>query len=315
MMAVPLHRACVSMEPARLLLVDDEPRILRSLERVFRPHYAVRATSDPQQALQWCAREHFHAVLCDQRMPQLSGVELLRAIRLQAPDTVRLLLTGYADLPALIASINDGEIFRYLTKPWVQSVLLDTVAHAVQLGLQLERLQHGQAPLRRASMAVPVMVYDDDPDSATRLAAALGERYAVTGCSELDPLLQFCAGQPAPILVAETELGGISSVATLRSLRQACPDLIIVALAARTDASTLVQLVNECQVFRFLAKPAGVQRLVEALGAAAVLQQRLASATGPSQAVLAARTAPAARPDRLARRILEYFRTTRRREA
>ena len=74
--------------------------------------------SDPLRALERLAKEPVHIVVSDQRMPQMSGAELLTQVREMAPDCLRILLTGYSDLDAAVEALNSGGIFRYLTKPW-----------------------------------------------------------------------------------------------------------------------------------------------------------------------------------------------------
>jgi len=122
----------------RILLVDDEERILRSLGMLLRMHYQVFATSDGHEALAILKREKIHVLISDQRMPIMTGTELLRQARAIAPDTIRILLTGYADADAALEAVNDGEIFRYINKPWGPKELRDTIAQAVQIAQTLD---------------------------------------------------------------------------------------------------------------------------------------------------------------------------------
>ena len=103
--------------PVRILFVDDEERILRSLALQFRRHYEVLTESDPLRALQRLREEDIHVLVSDQRMPQMSGAQLLAEAREIAPNTLRILLTGYSDLDAAVEALNNGGIFRYLPKP------------------------------------------------------------------------------------------------------------------------------------------------------------------------------------------------------
>lgn len=108
----------MSPSPVRILFVDDEERILRSLAMQFRRHYEVLTESDPRRALERLKTERIQVLVSDQRMPQMSGAELLAQARERYPETLRILLTGYSDLDAAVDALNDGGIFRYLTKPW-----------------------------------------------------------------------------------------------------------------------------------------------------------------------------------------------------
>jgi putative nucleotidyltransferase with HDIG domain len=116
-----------------ILLVDDEAGILRACKRVLRRDgYTIFTTTDTDEALQ-LAREHeFAVVISDQRMPVMQGTELLEQIRQIQPACVRIILTGYADISAAIDAINKGAVWRFLSKPWDDSQLKSTIAHAVE---------------------------------------------------------------------------------------------------------------------------------------------------------------------------------------
>lgn len=123
-------------EPATVLFVDDEASILSALRRLFRPlGYRVLLAESGAEALEILAREPVDLVLSDMRMPGMDGAQLLAAVRERHPNLMRLLLTGYADITSTIAAINEGEIQRYVSKPWDD--------HALQLAVKdaLERRQ------------------------------------------------------------------------------------------------------------------------------------------------------------------------------
>ncbi len=102
-----------------ILCVDDEENILSSLKRLFRPlGAAVLTAGSGSRALELMQQHAVHIVISDMRMPEMDGATLLERICQQWPDTVRILLTGYADIGATIAAINRGQIYRYLDKPW-----------------------------------------------------------------------------------------------------------------------------------------------------------------------------------------------------
>lgn len=116
-----------------ILLVDDEAPILKALTRVLQHEgYLLRATTSPTEAVELLRGEEIHLVISDHTMPGMTGLEVLRMARLLRPDTVRVILTGNADLSMALQAINQGEIYRFLTKPWDNNELLLTV----RLGLQ-----------------------------------------------------------------------------------------------------------------------------------------------------------------------------------
>jgi response regulator RpfG family c-di-GMP phosphodiesterase len=101
-----------------LLVVDDEGEILYSLRRLLRKEYDFHAAQSGYEGLKVLERVPIQVVMADQRMPEMTGVDFLAQVRAGYPDTTRLLLTGYADLPAVIDAINRGHVFAYITKPW-----------------------------------------------------------------------------------------------------------------------------------------------------------------------------------------------------
>lgn len=112
-------RVSEKLERPTILFVDDDPDIQPTYRLIFRSEYRVLIASGGRQALSLLENEPEVAVaVVDQKMPEMSGVELLGVIREKYPDIVRILLTGYSDLEAAVSSINTGGVYRYLRKPW-----------------------------------------------------------------------------------------------------------------------------------------------------------------------------------------------------
>lgn len=112
-----------------LLLVDDEENILSALNRIFREEkiYEIITAHDAQDALQKISKTAVDIVISDQRMPGMGGAELLKEIRDTHPDSIRFLLSGYADVEAIISAINEGDIYRFIKKPWNNEEIKDLV--------------------------------------------------------------------------------------------------------------------------------------------------------------------------------------------
>ncbi len=118
---------------SRLLVVDDDEAMLMILqETLHREGYEVVTTTSPLEALDKVAVDTFSVIVSDQRMPEMSGVELLGQIQKIQPEATRILLTGVVDLKTVIDCINKGEIYRFLMKPWLHEELLMTMRNAVQ---------------------------------------------------------------------------------------------------------------------------------------------------------------------------------------
>jgi DNA-binding NtrC family response regulator len=117
----------------RLLFVDDEQRVLNSMRIMFRRQFELYLASGGEDALAIIRENDIDVIVADHRMPYMTGVEVLTQVRSISPRTVRILLTGYADLDAVEGSINDGEVFRFLTKPCAPEQLKETISLAARL--------------------------------------------------------------------------------------------------------------------------------------------------------------------------------------
>ena len=111
--------------------MDDEPSVLSSLKRLLRrENYRVLTANSGEEALALLAEHEVGVILTDQRMPGMTGTELLTRVRVMRPRTVRMVLSGYTGLESLTDAINRGEIFKFLTKPWDETDLLETIREA-----------------------------------------------------------------------------------------------------------------------------------------------------------------------------------------
>lgn len=117
----------------RLLFVDDEKRVLNSMRAMFRRDYELFLTTRGDEALKIIAEQPIDVLVADQRMPIMTGVEVLSAARKCSPGTVRILLTGYSDLAAIEGAMNEGEVFRFLNKPCAATELRGTISEAAQI--------------------------------------------------------------------------------------------------------------------------------------------------------------------------------------
>jgi two-component system sensor histidine kinase/response regulator len=115
----------------KILVVDDEVANLRSLERIFRKSHTVLTAQSGTEALSLLEQHDVALLISDQRMPEMTGIELLKKTVQLRPHMVRILLTGYTDVSTLIDAINCGHVYRYITKPWNNDDLGLTVSRAL----------------------------------------------------------------------------------------------------------------------------------------------------------------------------------------
>ncbi len=240
-----------------LLFVDDEERILRSLRMLFAANYRVLATTDGNEALEILKREKVHALISDQRMPVMAGVDLLRQAREIAPNTMRLLLTGYSDIEAIVGSINDGEVFRYINKPWNADDIRSIVGEAAEIAISLER---APAPAQQAgSEPMSILLIDDCRETAAELSALIKESlpptFSLDWATGLGEAMSVLEQKNVSVVVSEVRVGGEDMTPFLKTLKRFKPHIVTVVLTSFRDTSQLVGLINQGQVHRVLPKP------------------------------------------------------------
>lgn len=120
-------------EPATILIVDDEVRVLEALARSLEDEFDVKTAASVKEANAIMEKEWVQVILCDQRMPDTTGVEYLATVREQWPGVIRMIISGYTDAEDIIKGVNDAGIYQYITKPWHPENLVLTLKNAVHL--------------------------------------------------------------------------------------------------------------------------------------------------------------------------------------
>src|SRR6476646_9620860 len=113
-----------------LLIVDDEPNVCDSVHDLLRREFRVLKAHSADEGYRIMQEEEVHIVMSDQRMPQITGVELLTKVKSRYPQAIRMLFTGFADLESIVAAINQGHVFQFLKKPWMPEELEAAVRQA-----------------------------------------------------------------------------------------------------------------------------------------------------------------------------------------
>ena len=241
-------------EPIRILFVDDEERILRSLALQFRREYEVLTESDPCRALERLKSESVQIIVSDQRMPQMSGAELLAQARQIAPDTLRILLTGYSDLDAAVEALNSGGIFRYLTKPWDQQEMAFTLRQAAQIAARQLQAPKVSAAIPQAALNV-LLLDEDAPTLGVVAEFCVAGGHRLLRAASLSEAVALLNSQPIDLLVSDLQVAGEDTAPLLKSLAQAHPRLLSLVVTPFCDTQALLKLINEAQIFRYLPKP------------------------------------------------------------
>jgi len=153
-----------------LLIVDDEPDVCDSVHDLLRREFRVLRANSAAEGYRLLQEEDVHIVMSDQRMPEISGVELLSQIKTRNPQAIRMLFTGFADLESVISAINHAHVYRFLKKPWQPEELEGAVRQAA---LEYERLSRAAEERERLLSRVD--------DLQTRVAALETELRRIAG--------------------------------------------------------------------------------------------------------------------------------------
>lgn len=247
------------MSKPTLLLIDDEERILRSLRMLFFVGYNVRITTNPDEALAILRNEQVHVIVSDQRMPLMQGSELLRQACDISPATMRILLTGYADLEASIASVNEGEVFRYLMKPWDAELVKKVVAEAASIAETSFALKASFSAtdkvVQKLGAKPRVLVMDNDETTARTVHETLGDRCDIIWAADAQHAMEELAKQDVSVVVSELILGEVNVGYILKTIKQLNPSTQCIVLTSFNDTARLIELINQAQISRFLPKP------------------------------------------------------------
>ncbi|MGH7341964.1 MAG: response regulator, partial [Candidatus Rokuibacteriota bacterium] len=285
---------------ARILFVDDEERIVNALRSIFRANYHVFTATNGAEALEFVRKFQPHVIVSDQRMPQMTGVELLRRVKGLAPNTVRMLLTGYSDLAATVGSINDGEVFRFISKPWdnqeIQAIVADAAAIAIDLAAT-----HVSPPILPDRMDAGILVIEAGDETLRAVTRLVGGACPVFHAKSLEESLTRLETHEIALIVADIASRGEDIVAAFKALKQERPEILAIVLTEASDSELVIELINQAQIFRFINKPVNPKLLRQHAQAALIRYQSFkqnpqltrqhqvapAGAAGVSRAILA----------------------------
>lgn len=277
--AVPAAAAAPPDNRPGVLFIDDDARILTSLRALFRQEYRVETAESGQAALDIIAAGGIQVVVSDQRMPGMTGVELLRKVRSVAPNAVRLLLTGYTDLASLVGSINQGEIFKFVMKPWDNDELKKAIAEAFAEAAKNAEAAPAKPVAPRS--AGSLLVIDRAEGVAKGLERLLAGEAHVVRVETPAEAAKVLSREEIAAVVADMGSGMDGLVALFRELRAKRPGVLSILLTDEPDSELAIELINRAQIFRLLPKPVSARDLrtqvAEALRRYSVFKQRAAA--------------------------------------
>ena len=274
----------MSEAKGKVLCVDDEPNIARALQWLLQKDFEVVTADSGQAALALLAEHDFDVLISDQRMPGMTGVEFFREARKVSPRSMRILLTGYSDLQAVLRSVNEGEIYRFINKPWNISELPKVVEQAVEIA----RTQPVEPPAPELTEETPievagdesVLLIDDDPSTRAVLLDAIGDGVVLHYAANLAEAINILAERRVSVIVSEARVGSIDATRLISIMKEKHPEIISLMLSGHADADMVTDLINEGQIYRFIPKPVRIGYLKLVINSALVKHRQLIATPG-----------------------------------
>ena len=233
------------MDKPVIFAVDDDAGVLAAVVRDLRKRYAadwdVQRASSGAEALTMLRdlklrNRPVALLLVDQRMPEMLGVDVLREIREQHPRAMRILLTGYSDLKAVLGSVNEGEVYRFVNKPWINADLRALVLEAGEIARESPAIGDQLSPNEQntARSQVGVLVIEDDTTVQQRLREILQPHYQVRFASTAERALQVLEQHETGVVISETATNhGADLTLMLKALKQYHPHIATVVITER----------------------------------------------------------------------------------
>jgi len=246
-----------------ILIVDDEPRVLRALSRLLKPHYEVYQAENGSLAMDIIRTKIVHIIVSDQRMPEMTGIDLLAKVKLVSPDTIRILLTGYSDLFAVIGAVNNGEIFRFITKPWVNDDFLETIRQAGDISRTLSEnstksiAQHKDRKNIHADSdnTKKVIILAPGDELVHAISRYLGSQVESIQVKTLSAASQILIEDEVCMILMDINLDDKEALAFIKTAKVHKPDVLCLVVADSADIAHTMSLINEGQIFRILTRP------------------------------------------------------------
>lgn len=238
--------------------MDDEPYITKSLQRAFKRYFNVLTANSAFDALSLVEQNKVDVVVSDQRMPNVSGVQLLKKVSQISPVTARILLTGYADVDAAIDAVNSGEIYRYFNKPWKNSelkVALDdatTVADLTRESVVAET-EDGfivEKSILLTERDLSIISFS----SSSKMAQDIGNTFStnkVYHASSVNGVIRCIGSRPnIAIIIAEIDINDDVATELIIAIKQRRPEILVLIINDQKDIAKIIELINYGQVFR-----------------------------------------------------------------
>ncbi len=253
-----------------ILCVDDEQLILNALTALLRLRYNVITTTNAREAIEILKATDVAVVISDQRMPEMLGTDFLKIAKKVSPHTTRILLTGFSDLGAIISTVNDSEVYRFLTKPWSNNEVVNIVRDAVEVSKVLKDTNAIIAPEPEQNLFQDKILnaevgkdWDDSyiiykstvSSSEFDIATETPDSVKVLIARSSAEVLQLLTEYPVKLIVTYSPFSNEDDIELLKYLKRELPELLSIGLVRHADYEDIITLINEAKLYRYVVMP------------------------------------------------------------
>lgn len=242
----------------RVLCVDDEPNILRALSWLLRKDFQVVTAESAREGLSLIHTGDFDVIISDNRMPEMSGVEFMSQVKTLAPRAMRILLTGYSDMQAVLQSVNESEVFRFVSKPWDVIELPMIVAQAAKIARRQEMpptLAEEPHPEIAGVRLPKILVLDEDEATHSVVEMSAGDLAQIIHVTSPVDAFKMLEDEEVGIILSERTLGTMDLTHLLCLLKRKHPQIVSIVVTESVDSNLICRMINQGQIHRFIPKP------------------------------------------------------------
>lgn len=244
-----------------VLTVDDEILVLSAMRRLLKPYYTVLVANNADKALKLLRENHVDVIISDQRMPNMTGTELLTKAKRISPYSIRLLLTGYSDIDAIEGAINEAEIFRFISKPWKNKEVLDLLEKTTKIAQENSQCNSirelpTKVDVERVKARSKCLVLEQQNNLYPIVRQLVGKHITVSHATDCSEAIEYLAKTPCAVMIVslskhrtDQELG------LAKVLKKSLPMLMIIIIAKSADSAQMINLINEGQIYRYITRP------------------------------------------------------------
>ena len=244
-----------------VLTVDDERLVLSALRRLLKPYYQVLAADNADDALELLRNNHVDVIISDQRMPKVTGVELLAKAKKISPNSIRLLLTGYSDVESIESAINEGEIFRFINKPWKNQDVLNLLEQTTKIAREnfqdhSVRQLPTKGDVEKVKAQSKCLILDKYNKLYPIVKQLVGKHITIQHVFDASEAVAYLTKNPCSVMVVSlSKHNSDQELGLTKVLKKSIPTLMIIVVAKSGDSSQMINLINEGQIFRYLTRP------------------------------------------------------------